>query len=54
MMSDADDKDDPNFFLRGPEFNDLPLHVRRAIVNGKMKGKHSDFYYRLQELGQKV
>lgn len=54
MMSDADDKEDPNYFRRGEAYRRLPSHVRRAIANGQTRAKHSDFYYRLQELGQKV
>ena len=54
MMSDVDDKNDPNFFPKDERYFDLPRHVRLAIENGKLKAKHSDFYYRLTDLSMKI
>jgi hypothetical protein len=56
MMSDVDDKDDPNFFFMNEDstFSSLPVNVKRAIENGKLKAKHSDFYYRLTDLNMKI
>jgi len=54
MMSDIDDKNDPNYFPRYVGYLELPIQVRRAIENGKVKAKHSDFYYRLSDLNTKI
>jgi hypothetical protein len=54
MMSDVDDKDDPNFFPKDLNYYKLPKNVRLAIENGKVKAKHSDFYYRLTDLSMKI
>lgn len=54
LMSDVDDKNDPNFFPKDARYYSLPIHVRRAIENGKLKAKHSDFYYRLTDLNLKI
>lgn len=35
MMSDVDDKNDPNFFPKDQGYYSLPSHVRQAIENGK-------------------
>jgi len=32
----------------------LPENVRNAIDVAKMKAKHSEFYYRLQKLSDKI
>jgi hypothetical protein len=53
-MSDVDDKNDPNFFPKDNGFFKLPNHVRSAIEHGKLKAKHSDFYYRLTDLSMKI
>ena len=36
------------------EFFKLPGNVRKAITSAKMKNKHSDFYYKLKNLNQKI
>ena len=54
MMSDYDDKDDPNFFIKDEAYMTLPVNVRKAIENGKLKAKHSDFYYKLSDLNTKI
>ena len=54
MMSEYDDKDDPFFFVRDENYYNLPCNVRLAIENGKSKAKHSDFYYRLNDLNSKI
>lgn len=47
MMSDADDKEDPNYFKRDAAYYRLPSNVRQAVANRQMRSKHSDFYYKL-------
>ena len=32
----------------------MPKHVQDAIVNGKKKAKHSEFYYKLRGLNEKI
>lgn len=54
MMSDIDDKDDPNYFKKDKTFFNLPLNVRRAIESSQHRSKHSDFYYRLTDLKHKI
>lgn len=41
MMSDVDDKDDPNFFPKDLSFHRLPQNVKDAINLSKSKAKHS-------------
>lgn len=32
----------------------LPEHVKQAIKAGKMKAKHSEFYYKMRDLNTKI
>lgn len=52
--SEEDDKNQAGFFVRDRRFYNLPRNVRDAIENGKQKAKHSDFYYRLKNLNEKI
>lgn len=54
MMSDIDDKNDPNYFVKNEAFFKLPTNVRLAIEKSKQESKHSDFYHRLTELNEKI
>lgn len=54
VLSEYDDKEDPNFFRKDEVFFRLPIQVQNAISNSKVKAKHSDFYYRLTDLGAKI
>ena len=52
--SDFDNKEDPNFFKKGNNFNNLPDAVKIAVENSKQKAKHSDFYYKLSDLNNRI
>ena len=54
VSSEEDDKTNPNFWRRDQAYYSLPENVRNAIENGKMKAKHSEFYYRLKGLNEKI
>lgn len=60
-VSDSDDpdksKDDGkkvDYSYRDANYWALPENVRAAIDVAKMKSKHSEFYYRLQTLNDKI
>ena len=40
--------------MRGAQYNSLPANVRHAIDVGKQKAKHSEFYYRLKGLNERI
>ena len=54
LVSEEDDKDDPNFFVKDDQFYSLPVHVRKAILKGKLSARHSDFYHKLTDLNAKI
>ena len=53
-FSEMDDKDDPNFFRRDKKFYNLPKSVQLAIENSLKRAKHSNFYFKLQDLNDKI
>lgn len=54
--SDEDDKHHPNYFaeIKEHRFHQLPVNVQNAIIIGKSKSKHSEFYNRLKDLNEKI
>ena len=40
--------------VKGAHYNSLPANVRHAIDVGKQKAKHSEFYYRLKGLNERI
>lgn len=52
--SEEDDKTHPAFFQKDNRYHSLPANVRHAIDVGKQKAKHSEFYYRLKGLNEKI
>ena len=52
--SESDDKTQPNFWRRTDEYETLPTNVKKAIDVGKLKAKHSQFYYRMKDLNHKI
>ena len=54
FSSEEDDKDDPNFWRRDHRYDALPKNVQHAIDVSREKAKHSEFYYRLKGLNEKI
>jgi hypothetical protein len=54
VSSEEDDKTDPSFWRRDKNYHSLPANVRHAIDVGKQKAKHSEFYYRLKGLNERI
>lgn len=54
VSSEEDDKTNPNFWARDTRYRSLPAHVRRAVDNGREKAKHSEFYYKLRGLNERI
>ena len=52
--SASDDKTQPQFWRASNEYDSLPEHVKKAIDVGKLKAKHSQFYYRMKDLNHKI
>ena len=54
--SQSDDKTNPNFqtWRKDPYYKKLPTNVRQAIKWSTMKAKHSEFYYKLQNLNERI
>lgn len=52
--SDSDDKTQPNYWQANENFDNLPTNVKAAILKGKMKAKHSEFYYKIKDLTSKI
>jgi hypothetical protein len=52
--SQKDNKDDPNFFIRDESFMRLPPAVQKVVEHSYLKSKHSDFYYKLSDLTNKI
>lgn len=52
--SDEDDKAQKGYFKRTKHFYSLPPNVRNAIELSKEKSKHSEFYYKLKGLNDKI
>ena len=52
--SDADDKTDPSFWRKDGNYTTLPENVRAAIDLSLDKSKHSDFYYKLRGLNERI
>ena len=48
------DKTQPNFWRTNNEYAGLPENVKNAINVGKLKAKHSQFYYRMKDLNHKI
>ena len=44
-ISEYDDKEDPNFFVKDDNYHRLPPGVQEAIDKGLARAKHSAFYY---------
>jgi hypothetical protein len=54
VSSASDDKTQPNYWQSNEHMENLPAHVKDAILKGKMKAKHSEFYYKIKELTTKI
>jgi len=54
LSSDSDDKTQPGFWKKDNDYFKLPENVRHAIEVGKMKAKHSEFYYKMKDLNTKI
>jgi len=52
--SESDDRDQPNYYRKGEQFHLLPENVRAAIELSQEKSKHSEFYYKMKELNDKI
>ena len=52
--SEEDDKNQHAYFKKDEKFYSLPDNVQKAILTGMEKSKHSDFYYKLQHLNEKI
>ena len=52
--SESDDRDQPNYYRKGDQFHLLPENVRAAIELSQEKSKHSEFYYKMKELNDKI
>lgn len=52
--SDSDDKTQKNFWRKSQDYELLPDNVKKAILTGKMKAKHSEFYYKMRDLNTKI
>ena len=52
--SDEDDKNAPNFWSKIHGFETLPSNVQEAIMKSKEKAKHSEFYYKLRNLQDRI
>ena len=48
------EKEKENFSWRNQQYWALPENVRKAIDMAKMKKRHSDFYYKLTLLNEKI
>lgn len=53
-ISEPDDRDDPNFGVKSDRFTTLPTKVQQVIAKSWGKAKHSDFYYKLENLNFKI
>lgn len=53
-MSDFDDKEDPNYFIKNDAFFSLPQNVRKVIEKRQKSAKHSEFYFKLHDLTEKI
>ena len=54
LSSEEDDKSNPAFWRRNKNYHELPENVRHAIEVSNLKAKHSDFYYKLKGLNEKI
>jgi len=52
--SDEDDKTNPAYWRKDRNYLSLPENVRHAIEVSQLKAKHSDFYYKLKGLNEKI
>ena len=52
--SDSDDRLQPGYYLKSRHFHLLPENVRAAVALGQEKAKHSEFYYKMKELTDKI
>jgi hypothetical protein len=54
ISSEEDDKTNPNFWGKDERYDSLPANVRHAIDVSRDKAKHSEFYYRLKGLNERI
>lgn len=54
VSSDEDDKTRPGFWNNDDDYMKLPENVRAAIELSREKAKHSQFYYRLRGLNERI
>ena len=52
--SESDDKGNPAFWNKSINFRTLPENVQNAILKSKERAKHSEFYYRLKSLQERI
>lgn len=52
--SEEDDKTAANYWKKDENFHLLPKNVQQAIKTSKMKAKHSEFYYKLKNLKDRI
>ena len=52
--SESDDREQPGYLVKGDQFHLLPDNVRAAIELSQEKSKHSEFYYKMKELNDKI
>ena len=52
--SDEDDKNQSQFWQKDEGYYSLPKNVRNAISISKQKQKHSEFYYKLKHLNDRI
>ena len=51
---ESEEESDVDYHWRTKDYWKLPENVRNAVDGAKMKRKHSDFYYRLNILNDKL
>lgn len=54
ISSEEDDKTNPNFWRKDDRYDSLPANVKHAIDVSRDKAKHSEFYYRLKGLNERI
>ena len=52
--SDEDDKTSNVWWAHASDFKTLPENVQMAILNSKKRAKHSEFYYKLRGLQDRI
>ena len=55
FSSDEDDKQQKEFWtLGGVDLTKLPANVQEAVSKARQNAKHTDFYYKLKKLQERI